>query len=94
MAGVLPSMELGALRAAFNGGAANAAEPLNADSLTKLSYIMGRQYDRPETNFIRRLGLANASCGATYSGFDMGGGESSVIFLLPCLYFSPALVIG
>lgn len=89
MARVLPAMEYGALRAAFNGGATVATEPLNADSLTKLSYIMGRPYNRAETNFIRGLGLANASCGATYSGFDMGGGESSVIVLLSRLQAIP-----
>lgn len=91
MARVLPAMEFGTLRAAFNGGAADATEPLNADSLTKLSYIMGRPYDRAETSFIRGLGLANASSGATYSGFDMGGGESSVIVLLSRLQ---ALTVG
>jgi hypothetical protein len=50
---------------------------------------MGRPYDRAETNFIRGLGLANASCGATYSGFDMGGGEGSVIVLLSRLQAIP-----
>lgn len=89
MARVLPAMEFGTIRAAFNGGAADATEPLNADSLNKLSYIMGRPYDRAETNFIRGLGLANAACGATYSGFDMGGGESSVIVLLSRLQAIP-----
>lgn len=89
MARVLPAIEFGTLRAAFNGGKAAATEPLNADSVTKLSYIMGRPYDQAETNFIRGLGLANAACGAAYSGFDMGGGESSVIVLLSRLQAIP-----
>lgn len=89
MARVLPAMEFGVLRTAFNGGAVEATEPLNADSLNKLSYIMGRPYARAETNFIRGLGLANVLCGSIYSGFDMGGGESSVIVLLSRLQAIP-----
>lgn len=89
MARVLPAAEFGALRSAFNGGAAERTEPLTADSLAKLSYIMGRQYDRAETDFIRGLGLASCTSGAAYSGFDMGSGESSMIVLLSRLQAAP-----
>ncbi|MEZ5519877.1 MAG: ATP-binding protein [Dokdonella sp.] len=89
MARVLPANEFGALRAAFNGRRTENIEPLSADSIGKLSYIMGRPYNRAETHFIRGLALANVTCGATYSGFDMGGGESSVIVLLSRLQAIP-----
>ncbi|MEJ6789525.1 AAA family ATPase [Brevundimonas sp. BR2-1] len=89
MARVLPAMEYGALRAAFNRATAESIEPLSPDSLEKLSYIMGRQYTQAETGFIRGLGLASATSGAAYTGFDMGGGESSVIVLLSRLQAIP-----
>lgn len=89
MARVLPASELGALRAAFNRDAVEAVEPLTEESIGKLSYIMGRPYTQAETQFVRGLGLASATSGVAYTGFDMGGGESSVIVLLSRLQAMP-----
>ncbi len=82
MGRVLSAGEIGALRAAFQGGGVEQIEDLNAASIAQLSYVMGRQYDQAETQFIRGLGLSRCNSGGAYTGFDMGGGESSVIALL------------
>jgi hypothetical protein len=89
MARVLPAAEFGTLRAAFSGGAVERTEVLTHDSIEKLSYIMGRHYLGAETQFIRGLGLPSCNSEAAYSGFDMGGGESSMIVLLSRLQSVP-----
>lgn len=89
MSRVLPSGELAAVRAAFAGAAAPQIEALNADSIAKLSYILGRAYDQAETRFVRGLGLPACRSGSAYSGFDMGGGECSVITILSRLQIMP-----
>ncbi len=82
MSRILPPSEFGALRAAFNGGACDHTEVLDDSSLANLSYIMGRRYQRAETQYIRGLGLSACTAEAEYSGFDMGSGENSLIVLL------------
>jgi hypothetical protein len=82
MSRVLSAVEYGVMRSAFARAAAGTSDALDADSLESLSYIMGRGYEQAQTTYIRGLGLASCQSGATYSGFDMGGGESSVIVLL------------
>ncbi|MGQ9366512.1 ATP-dependent nuclease [Azospirillum sp. ST 5-10] len=82
MSRILPASEFGVLRAAFNGEALDRTETLDGSSLTKLSYIMGRHYERAEIRYVRGLGLSACTAGADYSGFDMGSGENSLIVLL------------
>jgi predicted ATPase len=89
MSRVLSSGEYGALRSAFGGAAAPAIDTLTPDYIAKLSYVLGRQYDQAETHFIRGLGLQTCRAGETYSGFDMGSGECSVITILSRLQNMP-----
>jgi hypothetical protein len=89
MSRVLSSGEYGALRTAFGGVATPAVEPLTPEYINKLSYVLGRQYDQAETHFIRGLGLQTCRAGDTYSGFDMGSGECSVITILSRLQSMP-----
>lgn len=89
MSRVLPAVEYGTLRSAFDGGLAPAREPLTGDTLNKLSYIMGRAYDEAEVRILRGLSLPACRAGVSYSGFDMGGGETSVIALLSRLQEMP-----
>lgn len=82
VARVLPAIESGALRSAFLRNQRVTTETLSAASVADLSFIMGKQYQLAETDFVRGLGLARCQARARYSGFDMGSGESSVIVLL------------
>jgi hypothetical protein len=82
MSRVLPAGEYSVVRSAFRRADNAAVETLNASSLGMLSYILGRQYQEVETKFIRGLGLPSCNAGVRYSGFDMGGGECSVISIL------------
>ncbi|MHB1587393.1 MAG: ATP-dependent nuclease [Acidiferrobacteraceae bacterium] len=86
---ILPASEYGAVRSAFGRTPEPVSETLNADSLAKLSFIMGRTYEEAETRFIRGLGLPTCHAGIAYSGFDMGSGESSLIALLARLQSMP-----
>jgi hypothetical protein len=90
MSRILPAGEFGAMRSAFNGRQVEGTEALDNDSLRILSYVMGRNYERAETNFIRGLGLTDCTAGTQYSGFDMGSGEASLIVLLSRLQAAPA----
>jgi len=82
MSRVLPAVEYGVMRSAFAGAAAGASDALDDGSLEHLSYIMGRGYNQVQTTYVRGLGLASCRSEVSYSGFDMGGGENSVIVLL------------
>jgi predicted ATPase len=95
MARILPAGEFGALRAAFAGGAVGVAEELGDPARERLSFVMGRQYDRAATRYVRGLGLPEVTANVTYSGFDMGSGENSVVVLLSRLQSAPrgALVV-
>lgn len=86
---ILPAAESGPVRSAFAGAANVAIEPLTQAAVEHLSYILGRTYDGAETRSVRGLGLPVCRAGSTYSGFDMGSGESSVITVLSRLQNLP-----
>ncbi len=89
MSRVLPASEIAALRSAFRVAPAAAGEALTEQSLHRLTYILGRTYEEAATQFVRGLGLHRCRSGLTYSGFDMGAGESAVIALLSRLQAMP-----
>jgi predicted ATPase len=82
MSRVLSAAEYGSMRSAFSTNAVPVRIPLTAESLAKLSYVMGRAYEEAEMRVLRGLSLQACRAGAEYSAFDMGGGEASVIALL------------
>ena len=89
MSRVLSGNELGALRTAFDKIENIESVVLTEESLTQLSYIMGRAYDHANIGIVRGLGLATCRSGVDYNGFDMGGGESSLIVILSRLQAIP-----
>lgn len=82
MSRVLPASEYGVVRSAFSRGRAETIAMLAPEQLEQLSYIMGRQYEEASTRTVRGITLPTCRSGQPYSGFDMGGGETSVITLL------------
>jgi biotin operon repressor len=90
MSRVLPSGELSAVRAAFMNREAQQTEALNSQSIAKLSYILGREYQSAGTGYVRGLGLPVCTSGAPYTGFDMGAGECALIALLSRLQNMPS----
>jgi hypothetical protein len=89
MSRVLAAGEFGSVRSAFAGPAAPSVQALNGDALEKLSFIMGKRYTTAEVRTLRGLGLPNCQAEARYSGFDMGGGECSLIAILSRLQSLP-----
>lgn len=86
---VLPAVESPAIREAFSRRTRERLEPLNSTSLGHLTYIMGKTYSEAETRFRRGFGLGHCKAGATYTGFDMGSGESAILLLLARLQAAP-----
>jgi AAA domain, putative AbiEii toxin, Type IV TA system len=86
---VLPPSDISGIRSAFVAADGIQVEPLSAQSVRALSFIMGKPYQAAETQTIRGLLLPNCRAGARYSGFDMGAGECAVITLLSRLQKMP-----
>lgn len=89
MSRVLAGGEVGTVRNAFQTGGIAAGNHFSHATLQALSYVMGKQYDSAETRVRRGLSLPFARSGSAYSGFDMGGGETSVIVMLSRLEAMP-----
>lgn len=85
----LPPADLSLLRSAFRGARQSRTEALDAESLGKLSFILGKRYEAADTLIIRGLGLPTCRAEANYSGFDMGAGECALITLLSRLQGMP-----
>lgn len=89
MSRVLPASEYGVVRSAFSNGQVETVAALGAEQLAQLSFIMGRQYEEASTETVRGITLPTCRSGQPYSGFDMGGGETSVITLLSRIQTMP-----
>lgn len=86
---IMPASELAALRSTFTGSEQAQVLPLAPSTVQQLSFIMGKQYQSAEVRFAKGLVLPKCHCQADYTGFDMGGGEGSIILLLARLQEMP-----
>lgn len=86
---IMPASELAALRSTFTGNEQAQVVQLTPAAVQQLSFIMGKQYQSAEVRFAKGLVLPKCHSQADYTGFDMGGGEGSVILLLARLQDMP-----
>lgn len=86
---VLPATELRALRRTFAPGCGAAVSSLNPEFRKHLSDILGRKYEAADVRSLRGSSLQACKSEASYTGFNMGAGESSLIALLNMLQRLP-----
>lgn len=79
----LPAIEQSVLRSHFHSGRdITERVQLNADSLRRLSEIMGRTYRAADELYSRNYNLRTCASMSPYSSFNMGAGEDILIDLL------------
>lgn len=82
--------EVAGVRSAFVKRPANVdASQLSDQARRQLSYIMDRQYSLAEIQEVGRHSLQRARSNVEFTGFNMGGGESYLIYLLDTLHELP-----
>ena len=87
---VLPAHEVAGIRSSFSESSlGNDFAQLPPQAVEQLCNVMGTHYTLAEIHSTRRYTFQRASAGATYSAFNMGGGESWIICLLDTLYRLP-----
>lgn len=86
---VLPATELRALRRTFAPGCGASVTSLNTDFRKHLSDILGRKYAAADVRSLRGSSLQACKADASYTGFNMGAGESSLIILMNLLQRLP-----
>ncbi len=87
---VVPAYEVAGVRAAFSKrGEGEATLELTPEEKEDLSYIMGREYSLAQIQTIGRHTLQRVSCGVEFTSFNMGSGESCVVYLLHALHNLP-----
>lgn len=80
---ILPAQELNAIRSVFSSAVPDAiTQQLNEEYRDYLSYIMGANYQSAEILKTGRLTFTNFQTDVFYSGFNMGGGENCVAYIL------------
>ncbi len=84
----LPAVDQRVLRSYFPPRASARELPLDSEFRAHLSAIMGRPYDEASVLSSRYV-IRRCSSGATYSSFNMGAGEDSLIELLYVLQMCP-----
>jgi hypothetical protein len=83
VARALPAIEQSVLRSHFHSGRSYADSiELDADSISRLSSIMGRQYRAASELHSRHYSLRTCVSLPSYSSFNMGAGEDVLIDLL------------
>ncbi|MCY4514960.1 MAG: AAA family ATPase [Candidatus Tectomicrobia bacterium] len=87
---ILPPAELGSLRRRHARDSADRITPLSLPATEALSTILGERYSSVEVHNDGGMPLAHCQTAASYTGFDMGSGETSAIAILSALERLPA----
>lgn len=82
MSRVLPATEIRALRRNFSLGCGARVESLQPAYRTRLSAVLGRAYNEADVRRVGDFALNACRAESTYTGFNMGAGESSLIALM------------
>lgn len=86
----LPAIEQNVLRSHFRPGSSPTSRiTLNADSISRLSEIMGRTYISADQLTSKNYDLRTCLSTSSYSSFNMGAGEDILIDLLEVLQVIP-----
>lgn len=86
---VLPAHEIKGMRSNFRATSGSARTILSAESRKRLSFVMGRRYSEAEVQQRGRYVFPECAAGPRYSGFNMGGGETSMIALMHLIQRMP-----
>ncbi len=86
---ILPPAELGSLRRRHSRTTRPQVVALSADATRAMSAILDELYSSAEVHTDGDVPLAYCHRGASYTGFDMGSGEASVIAILSALEHLP-----
>lgn len=89
MSRVLPATEIRALRRSFALGCGARVESLDAAHRTRLSSVLGRAYNEADVRRVGNFSLNACRSDSSYTGFNMGAGESSLIALMNVLQRIP-----
>lgn len=86
---VLPATELRALRTTFKAGCRATINSLDEGFCKRLSDVLGRKYTKADVRKVKGSSLHACKTEASYTGFNMGAGESSLIALMNMLQRLP-----
>ena len=87
---MLTAHEISGIRSTFAEKPAEVAfSQLPDEAVKQLGHVMGTEYTQAEIHETRRHTFQRAHANATYTGFNMGGGESWVMNLLHTLHTMP-----